>query len=392
MSHASCQRANDLVQGLRLIIGRLKIPCYPNASLAPKDSKYPLIIFSHGLAGTRHTYTQYCSALASRGYVVLALEHRDGSAPAVLLPSKPASIGSDESGKSEKKKEPKQRVLSYTKKDEIEWQGGEAGTLEKFRTLQLEMRVREVYEAYHSFSRWVKGDLSGFDIEHSEKVKMGEFQSSFENKVDFEKIDLIGHSFGAGTVVRHSANQACKPLINQLHLLGQPVPDSAYSMLPVQRAIALDPWVEPIPKPTESTPSPSQDQPPVLIINSPGFTVWDSHFHRLLDMTKRINGSLVTIIGINRMCSSSPILISSTLIPDQSFSDFPLLSPSSPSTALGYLHTIHELSSSFLEGAFAENNTIKDLQPDGGDFARGSDGKMDGANGSVVLHFLGKQT
>ncbi len=45
-----------------------------------------MIIFSHGLAGTITTYSQYCRALASEGYLVLAIEHRDGSGPAVVLP------------------------------------------------------------------------------------------------------------------------------------------------------------------------------------------------------------------------------------------------------------------------------------------------------------------
>lgn len=132
---------------------------------------------------------------------MLALEHRDGSAPAVLLPSKPASIGSDESNKSQKRKQEKKRVLSYIKKDEIEWEEGEHGTLEKFRTLQLEMRVREVYEAYYSFQRWVKGDSTGITVDGGDRVKMDDFKGSFQDKVDLSKINLTGHSFGAGTAV-----------------------------------------------------------------------------------------------------------------------------------------------------------------------------------------------
>lgn len=62
------------------------MPLHPRAPLKPTDKPYPLLIFSHGLAGTRHTYSQYCAALASEGYVVLAVEHRDGSGPAVVLP------------------------------------------------------------------------------------------------------------------------------------------------------------------------------------------------------------------------------------------------------------------------------------------------------------------
>jgi platelet-activating factor acetylhydrolase len=59
---------------------------HPLAPLAPPpaNAPYPLVLFSHGLAGTRNTYSQYCSALASEGYVVIAVEHADGSGPAVV--------------------------------------------------------------------------------------------------------------------------------------------------------------------------------------------------------------------------------------------------------------------------------------------------------------------
>lgn len=41
--------------------------------------RFPVVIFSHGLAGSRLSYSQYCGELASHGVVVVALEHRDGS-------------------------------------------------------------------------------------------------------------------------------------------------------------------------------------------------------------------------------------------------------------------------------------------------------------------------
>lgn len=95
------------MQASRAIIGRLAFPAYLNAVPAtPTSGQLPLVIFSHGLAGTRHTYTQYCTALASRGYVVLAVEHKDGSGPMAFRPS------SEEKGKD--------TTLLYTQYDELE--------------------------------------------------------------------------------------------------------------------------------------------------------------------------------------------------------------------------------------------------------------------------------
>ena len=41
---------------------------------------FPVIVFSHGLSGHFYVYSGICSDLASHGYVVAAVEHRDGSA------------------------------------------------------------------------------------------------------------------------------------------------------------------------------------------------------------------------------------------------------------------------------------------------------------------------
>jgi platelet-activating factor acetylhydrolase len=67
---------------------------YPNAPLLHPGTtrkQWPLVIFSHGLAGSRTAYSQLCSEMAASGRVVLAIEHRDGTAPSCT----PRSRGPD---------------------------------------------------------------------------------------------------------------------------------------------------------------------------------------------------------------------------------------------------------------------------------------------------------
>eukprot|EP00899_Mesostigma_viride_P005285 jgi/Mesvir1/14758/Mv05400-RA.1 len=44
------------------------------------DGRLPVVVFSHGLGAMRCAYSHWISEMASRGYVVAAVEHRDGSA------------------------------------------------------------------------------------------------------------------------------------------------------------------------------------------------------------------------------------------------------------------------------------------------------------------------
>lgn len=89
-----------LTFGLWLVAGDITIPAQIGAPLLPPDAivtttttttavsddgTLPVMVFSHGMLSSRTDYTAYLGSLASRGIVVAALEHRDGSSPASHL-------------------------------------------------------------------------------------------------------------------------------------------------------------------------------------------------------------------------------------------------------------------------------------------------------------------
>jgi platelet-activating factor acetylhydrolase len=50
-----------------------------------REPIFPLLMFSHGLGGSRTAYSSLCTEFASYGFVVCAVEHRDGSGPRTFI-------------------------------------------------------------------------------------------------------------------------------------------------------------------------------------------------------------------------------------------------------------------------------------------------------------------
>lgn len=172
----------------------------PLVSVQDFDAKerLPVVIFSHGLAGIRTTYSTICCEMASRGLIVVALEHRDGS----------ASMTIDQKG----------TVYPY--------RAGPSGLNlpmvdYNYRAAQLRHRVRE----FISTTKFIESiDQAG---DFSSLLFQTPILKQFKGRILLDRIILMGHSFGGSTCLAAA----------------QEIPS-------VSCCIVWDPWMFPLPQPS----------------------------------------------------------------------------------------------------------------------------------------------
>jgi len=119
-----------------------------STGLAVAYGRWPVVIFSHGLCGTRTMYSAFCTELASHGFIVVAPEHTDGSA-----------------------------CLAVTSEKTIPY----ASRSESSQRKQLQQRVRELVACWNCLPSAGGG--------------------RFANSLDRSRCILAGHSFGGATVL-----------------------------------------------------------------------------------------------------------------------------------------------------------------------------------------------
>ena len=129
-------------------------------------NEWPLVVFSHGLGGCMEMYSQLAIQLASKGCVVVAMEHEDGS----------GSYAETKRGKPILYKRPDDSPYSREK-------------VLKFRRPFLEQRVEETLQVIEAIKS-CKKDETGDEV-----------LDSVMRMVDEKKIHFVGHSFGGATLV-----------------------------------------------------------------------------------------------------------------------------------------------------------------------------------------------
>ncbi|KAG6854880.1 hypothetical protein C0991_012070 [Blastosporella zonata] len=362
------------------LFGRLiKIPAYPNAPLAhppqllnngteKKFNQWPLVIFSHGLGGSRTAYSQICTQLASSGRVVLAMEHRDGTGCTCLT-----RVHGHDGGFREK---PMYYYKDYDVIVDTD-NSSEDTTSLPLRTDQLEFRREEIYTVYQSFGHFLKNDCAS-ELETIDKTPINQTSWAFVDPISGkgpvcfdENVTLAGHSFGGCTVLSILSSN----------------PPQQYLHIPITHVLILDPWLEPLPFPgpvpisqspaelvAQSTPATElaldrtesgRDSrlPQMLVINSETFTLWKDHYARLESVVKAWEpegGRLLTLGTVQKFLlkclyiptEKYPILTVSSK--HEAFSDFPSLPVIRSSSAKTLTDILSKLSIAFLDGNLEE--------------------------------------
>ncbi|TIC70784.1 hypothetical protein E3Q03_00770 [Wallemia mellicola] len=244
-----------------------KIPAYANAPLAPcPTGKWPLIIFSHGLGGQRRMYSHLCGSLASHGYIVCAIEHRDGSAPNTWVYPPLNERSEQGTPRSVTWYDWKQLKFDDATKEESHV---------PLRDEQLDFRLRELEMAWKHLKRIADGQGPACELINHRKNVSGSARKvnwdSFEKYMDASRdVTFMGHSFGGATVCRIATKS-----------------DGFV------RCITLDPWSwwEVFPRDAISfpvfTPPHLDIKVPLLTINSEQFTVWHDNFRSVYELHLR---------------------------------------------------------------------------------------------------------
>ncbi|GAB6022780.1 Platelet-activating factor acetylhydrolase [Chamberlinius hualienensis] len=235
----------------RIVVGNMYSQVAWKAPPLRQHNGWPLILFSHGLGGCRTTYSTLCTELASHGFVVAATEHRDHTAC--------RSFYLNDSG---------EQWLEYrrVKPGELEY---------PFRNGQVHKRAAECTEALSTLLNLNEG-------ERITNVLDPNFSSEwFKGLIDSGRVALMGHSFGAATIVTTFAN------------------DKRFKV-----GVALDAWMYPVRLEDES-----KVKQPLLFVNMEKFQTPVNIKSMKRFASVNVDREIVTLVGgVHQNVSDVPFL------------------------------------------------------------------------------------
>ncbi|XP_065155391.1 platelet-activating factor acetylhydrolase-like isoform X2 [Atheta coriaria] len=164
--------------------GKIKIPAEYGAKLLEGDELIKVIVFSHGLGALRSFYSSIAAELASRGYLVAVVEHRDESACHTYYYESTAAAAA------------KKKTSIPFKKVSLG-----PGHLEA-RKKQVIYRKDEILQTVDFFVRLNAGTVPHNVMDDVPNAQRSEFSlEDLVGRIDVKNISLAGHSFGAATAL-----------------------------------------------------------------------------------------------------------------------------------------------------------------------------------------------
>lgn len=162
-----------------LLVGSITIPAAVDVPLSDGNNKHRIIVFSHGTVASRNDYSHYAGELAARGYVVVVLEHRDGSGPGSMI---------RKNGEQDKKR----LLFDVT---EVETADQKTPTEEQFHKAQLAFRQAEIEEAVKVMKMINAGQ--GSDVLEQNSYREGAALADWKGRLNTDSMVVAGHSYGA---------------------------------------------------------------------------------------------------------------------------------------------------------------------------------------------------
>lgn len=258
--------------------------------------KFPVVVFSHGLGGSRTMYSTVCGDLASYGFVVVAMEHRDGSGARsyVNVPEKRESPDPSQSERGSASETEHQQAVGIKKqgqpkgcrsymvdyifpKDNAQDTAphNPIGVDRELRDAQIQMRLAEIEEAYKVLQIIDAGDPDDKIGNNNTRKKPNRGSSSrgldgidwsdWKGRLSMKNVTAMGHSFGGATTVQ------ILRLNKQFPWIGQ--------------GVLLDAW-----GPATSEVKPGCEEQsitkPLLSVGSEAFMHWRENYDKVEDICK----------------------------------------------------------------------------------------------------------
>ncbi|GKZ01540.1 hypothetical protein MPSEU_001104600 [Mayamaea pseudoterrestris] len=175
-----------------------------NTAASQSSQLLPIVFFSHGLSVSSATYTYQTASLASQGFLVVVLNHADGSAPAML---KDGISSEDRNGN--KNTHDKPQLLLYDQEIAKLLQT-DFGAFIQRRREQASYRTREFLAAVHAFMQLNETESAN----DNDTCEANEGDSTLTNmrrmlrhRLDAERVTFMGHSFGGATALMAASLQ-----------------------------------------------------------------------------------------------------------------------------------------------------------------------------------------